>query len=62
MNVKCELMDFKNDKRPIDNPRVIIEDDGALSNQIRISIADAWAIVRADELEKAIKSCTHLPL
>lgn len=62
MNVKCELLDFKRDKSPIDNQRVIVEDDGTLSNQVRISIGGSWAVVRADELEKAIDACTHLPL
>ncbi len=61
MNVKCELLDFKRDKSPIDNPKVIIEDNGTLSNQVRISIGESWAVVRADELEKAINACTNLP-
>lgn len=61
MNVRCELLDFKRDKSPIDNQRVIVEDDGTLSNQVRISIGESWAVVRADELEKAIDACTHLP-
>jgi len=61
MEVKCELLNFKQDKSPLDNPRVIIEDDGTLSNQVKISIGEISAIVRADELEKAINACTHLP-
>ncbi len=61
MKVKCELLNFKQDKGILDNPKVIIEDDGTLSNQVRISIGEMWAVVRADELEKAIDACTHLP-
>lgn len=61
MNVKCELLNFKRDTNPIDNPKVIVEDDGVLSKQVRISIGESWAVVRADELEKAINACTHLP-
>ena len=61
MNVKCELLNYMQDKSPIDNPKVIIEDDGILSNKVRISIGESWAVVRADELEKAIDACTNLP-
>lgn len=61
MKVKCELLNFKQDESPLDNPEVIIEDDGTLSNQVRISIGEVWAVVRADELEKAVDACTHLP-
>ena len=61
MKVKCELLDYKHDGNPIDNQRVIIEDDGVLSNQVRISIGDKQAVVRADELEKALSACTRLP-
>lgn len=61
MTVKCELPNYKRDKSAIDNPRVIVEDDGVLSNQVRISIGEEWAVVRADELEKAIRNCTNLP-
>ena len=61
MNVKCELLNYKQDKSALDNPRVIIEDDGTLSNQVRISIGEMWAVVRADELEKALSACTRLP-
>lgn len=61
MRVICELINYKRDKGPIDNPQVIVEDDGTLSNQVRISIGEEYAIVRADELIKAIDSCTHLP-
>ena len=61
MRVKCELLDYKKDGNPMDNPHVIVEDDGILSDQVRISIGDKWAVVRADELEKAISACTRLP-
>ena len=61
MNVKCELLNYKQDKSALDNLRVIIEDDGILSNQVRISIGEMWAVVRADELEKALSACTQLP-
>ena len=61
MIVKCELLDYKHDGNPIDNPHVIVEDDGVLSNQVRISIDDKWAVVKADELEKALSACTRLP-
>ena len=61
MIVKCELLNFKRDKSALDNPRVIVEDDGILSKQVKISIGEEWAVVRADELEKAIMSCTNLP-
>lgn len=61
MKVKCELLNYKQDKSALDNPMVIIEDDGTLSNQVRISIGKMLAVVRADELEKAIDACTHLP-
>ena len=57
----CELINYKRDKGPIDNPQVIVEDDGMLSNQVRISIGEEYAIVRADELMKAIDACTNLP-
>ena len=61
MKVKCELLNFKQDESILDNPKVIIEDDGTLSNQVRISIGEMCAVVRADELGKAIDACTHLP-
>ena len=61
MTVKCELLNYKQNKSVIDNPLVIVEDDGVLSNQVRISIGEELAVVRADELEKAIQNCTHLP-
>lgn len=48
MTVKCELLNYKQDKSVIDNTLVIIEDDGVLSNQVRISIGEEWAVVRAD--------------
>lgn len=60
MTVKCELFDYKA-PGPLDNPAVVIEDDGVLNNRIRISIDDKWAIVDAGQLEKAINACTHLP-
>ena len=61
MRVICELMNYIRDKGPIDNHRVIVEDDGMLSNQVRISIGEEYSVVRADELIKAIDSCTNLP-
>lgn len=61
MRVICKLMDFKKDEDTFNNPRVIVEDDGKLSNQVRISIGEEWAVVRADELIKAIDACTNLP-
>ena len=61
MTVKCELLNFKQSGNAFDNPKVVIEDDGVLSQQIRISIGEEYAVVRADELEKAIRSCTNLP-
>lgn len=61
MRVICELMNYKRDKGPIDNPKVIVKDDGTLSNQVQISIGEECAVVRADELIKAIDACTNLP-
>jgi hypothetical protein len=61
MKVTCELMNYKRDKTSIDNPQVIVEDDGTLSNQVRISIGEECAVVRADELIKAIDACTNMP-
>ena len=47
MRVICELINYERDKGPIDNPQVIVEDDGTLSNQVRISIGEEHAVVRA---------------
>jgi len=60
MTVKCELFDYKS-PGPLDNPKVVIEDDGVLNSRIRISIDDKWAVVDAGQLEKAISACTRLP-
>ena len=60
MTVKCELFDYKS-PGPLDNPKVVIEDDGVLNSRVRISIDDKWAIVDAWQLEKAISACTRLP-
>jgi len=61
MTILCQLKNYKEDGSPFDNAKVIIEDDGSLSKQVRISIAEETAKVNADELIKAIQACTHLP-
>ena len=61
MTVLCQLINYKEDGSPFDNPKVIIEDDGTLSKQVRISIGEETAKVNADELGKAIEACTQLP-
>lgn len=61
MRVKCKLIDYKQDKGQEEKKIVIVEDDGVLSNQVIISIGDNWAVVSANELEKALSACTNLP-
>ena len=61
MTVLCQLTNYKEDGSPFDNPKVIVEDDGKLSNKVRISIGEETATVCADELEKAINACRRLP-
>lgn len=61
MKVRCEILNYWEDKSITEKPAVVLEDDGVLSNQVRISIGDARAVVRADELEKAVDACTHCP-
>ena len=61
MKVKCELLNSFEDKTAHLKLPVIIEDNGVLSNEIKISIGETVAVVRADELEKAVDACTRLP-
>lgn len=61
MTVKCELLNYANNKSPLDNPKVIIEDDGPLNNQVRITIGESFAVVSITQLEKALLACANIP-
>ena len=62
MTVKCELLNYVDIENPLDNPKVIIENDGQLSDYVRISIEGLSAVVSVKQLEKALEACTRIPL
>ena len=61
MTVRCELFNYANDKSPLENPKVIIEDDGPLNNQVRISIGEVFAVISITQMEKALLACANVP-
>ena len=62
MKIVCELYNYEDRINAANRPRVIVTDGWADRDMVIITIDGKTAKVSANDLRKAIDSCTNLPM
>lgn len=57
MDVRIELMDYKERDKAFENPRVVVSDAWPDSEMVRITIGDKTVKVSGKEITEAVSRC-----